>query len=193
MEQLPYCRSVYSKIVCMQDKSGYVGAQSVLKKLTQPGDMPVKELTTIFNTHQNKPGPSRFVPGAECVVSNKKKKKKAAVQKKPKPSSVTVVVLKKFTSKVPRGDARETLASSGRIQSLRFTRDMSSSDVKQRIMSVFNLCSEYTVLESDSSGHNLCKCSEQDIDGESVVGRKGSLYICETFPQVLVYSVLYRV
>ena len=174
MEQLPYCR----------DKSGYVGAQSVLKKLTQPGDMPVKELTTIFNTHQNKPGPSRFVPGAKCVVSNKKKKK-AAVQKKPKPSSVTVVVLKKFTSKVPRGDARETLASSGRIQSLRFTRDMSSSDVKQRIMSVFNLCSEYTVLESDSSGHNLCKCSEQDIDGESVVGRKGSLYICETFPRYL--------
>ena len=58
-----------------------------------------------------------------------------------------------------------------------------AGEVRDRLKSAFNL-SEYTLLESDSSGHTLWKCFDQDIDGEDLVRRKGSLYICKTFPQV---------
>ncbi len=30
-------------------------------------------------------------------------------------------------------------------------------------------------------GNNLLRCCDQEIDGEVVVGRRGSLYLCEEF------------
>lgn len=69
------------------------------------------------------------------------------------------------------------------MQSIHFTRDMSSVQVEMKIKSVFNLI-DYCVLESDGSGHTLCKCSDQDLTGENVVGRKGCLYLCKELSQV---------
>ena len=102
--------------------------------------------------------------------------------KKGKTSLVTVVVQDKFTTNVPRGEARQKLATSGKMQKW-FTRDMSSVQVESKIKSVFNLL-DYTVLESDSSGHTLCKCSDQELDVKAVVGCKGCLYPCKEFSQV---------
>ena len=134
--------------------TGYEGAESALDKITKPKDIEVKELSKVFHYYQSKPGPSRtFDPRAKCVVAENQRKKKASVpNKKGKTSSGTVVVLDKYTSNVPRGKARQKLATSGKMQSVLYTRDMSSVQVETKIKSVFNL-SDYTVLESDSSGH----------------------------------------
>ncbi len=123
----------------------------------------------MFPSYRNKPGPSqKFDPGAKCVVAEKQRKKKTAVPKK-KLSAVTVVVLDKFSCFVPRGNVRQKLASSGKMQSRKFSRDMSPEQVRASIKAVFKL-EEHTVFNSDSSGHTLCKCSDQDIHGETIVG-----------------------
>ena len=170
-------------LIQLQKECGYEGAQSVLKKISKPSDLEVKELSKFFPSYQSKGGPSKkFDVGAKSVVEDNKKKKKTAIRKRqPKPSVISVILLDDFTPSVPRGNARHKLASSGKMQTVRFSRDMSGDMVKERISSVFN-CSEYTYLEGDSSGHTLCKSSDQELDGEAVVDRKGCLYLCKRFP-----------
>ena len=68
----------------------------------------------------------------------------------------------------------------GRIQSLKVSRDMSAREIRDTITHAFNI-SEYTVLGSDSAGHCLLKSCDQDIDGEMVMQRRGSLYLCENY------------
>lgn len=97
-----------------------------------------------------------------------------------RPTKVTVVLLEKFSSSVPKGKVRQELASSGRILSIRFTPTMSSQSIREKIEGAFNI-NYFTVLECDSTGHQLIK---QDLSGFEVVSRKGSLYLCESFPEV---------
>ncbi len=163
---------------------GYEGAESVLKRISKPKDVEVKELSKMFPSYRTKPGPSqKFDPGAKCVAAERQKKKKKSSVPKKILSAVTVVVLDKFSCIVPRGKVRQKLASSGKIQSIKFSRDMSPEQVRASIKAVFKL-EEYTVLNSDSSGHALCKCADQDINGETIVGCKSSLYVCKEFCHV---------
>ena len=37
---------------------------------------------------------------------------------------------------------------------------------------------QYTILECESTGHGLLKSSEQEVDGEYMAQRRGSLYLC---------------
>ena len=50
-------------------------------------------------------------------------------------------------------------------------------DIRNKFFDV----TQYTVLEYDGSGHSLLKSSEQDVDGEYVSQRRGSVYLCECF------------
>ena len=77
-------------------------------------------------------------------------------------------MMKRFSSVVPKGKFRQKLISSGQIQTMRVTKEMSSSVVR-------------TVLECGGNGHDLLKSSEQDVNGEYVAQRRGSLYLCENF------------
>ena len=64
-----------------------------------------------------------------------KRKKSSKVDR---PTKVTVVLLEKFSSSVPKDKARQELASSGRIMSIRFTRTMSSKSIREQIEGTFN-------------------------------------------------------
>ena len=88
-----------------------------------------------------------------------------------------------YSSTIPKGKRREQLTSTGRILSLRFSRSMSNLEVKNQIIRAFQV-SEFVVLECDSTGHNLIRAADQKIDGETVVDRKGALYLCEKFDLV---------
>ncbi len=83
---------------------------------------------------------------------------------------LTVVMLKKFASQIPKGQVRQRLAKSGKIQTIRVHRDMPESQLREKISSVFKCASDFTVLGVD--GSNLCKQSEQAIDGSAVLEHK---------------------
>ena len=92
-------------------------------------------------------------------------------------------MMKEYSSTIPKGKMRQKLTSKGRILSLRFSRCMSNLEVKNQIIRTFKV-SEFVVLECDGTGHNLVRAADQTIDGETVVDRKGKLYLCEKFELV---------
>lgn len=61
------------------------------------------------------------------------------------------------------------------------SRHFSSREVKSCILKVFkHLCvKNFSVLESDSSGHFLIQSTCQNIDGQKADTRRGALYLCE--------------
>lgn len=110
-------------------------------------------------------------------------KKKKAATKRQRPSNITVIMMKEYSSTIPKGKLRQRLSTRGRILSLRFSRNMSNLEVKNQIIRAFKV-PEYVVLECDSTGHNLIRAADQTLDGEKVVDRKGALYLCENFELV---------
>lgn len=150
----------------------------------------MQELAKFFPAYQQKVGQS-FDPTAECVALERQKKKKSAIkqQRKVKQASVTVIMMEKFSPSIPKGNARKRLSSCGRMKSIRLSRDMSAEEVKGKILQVFN-CTDFTLLECDSS-QTLCKCDDQNIDGERAVERKGALYLCENTPTKVIHAHTY--
>ena len=121
-----------------------------------------------------------FDPAAVCVVSGQQKKKKAAIKPKQRVVNISVVMMKKYSSCVPKGKERQSLAANGRILNMKVTRGMSAREVKDKICAAFDV-TNFTALECDRNGHSLIKCCDQEINGEAVSQRRGSLYLCETF------------
>ena len=98
-------------------------------------------------------------------------------------TKVSVILLEKFTSSIPKGRLRQKLAESGRIMSIRLSRTMSSRSIREKIESAFST-KNFMVLECVGGGHQLVKAADQEINAEEVVSRRGSLYLCGLFPEV---------
>ena len=120
-------------------------------------------------------------PSAECIVLPQQKKKEAASKGNTKPAVVTVVLMKDFSRRVPKGKVRQNLYSDGRIQPVSLRRTMSFLQVKNAIIRAFTRfqVSRFTVLESDQGCHNLCRAAQQEINAEQAVQRRGCLYLRE--------------
>ena len=54
---------------------------------------------------------------------------------------------------------------------------MDSDDIKQEISESFKWVKSYTVLEPTGGGHSLIVCNKQQLDGESIIDRRGPLYL----------------
>ena len=126
------------------------------------------------------PAMKTFDPTAKSFVAEAHRKKKAAI-KKPitRPVTMKVVLVKNYSSRIPKGRARKKLINNERIRAMKFTRDMSNEDVKAKILGAFKI-KDYTVLACDTLSQSLMK-GEQEISGEDVIGRRGCLYLCEHF------------
>lgn len=122
------------------------------------------------------------------MIIGQQRKKKSAIKNKPRPVSVSVVMLEKFTTVIPKGKFRKQLISRGQIQTMRVTREMNHEEVHTKILKAFEI-SKYTVLESNGTGHGLLKASEQNIDGSYVAERRGCLYMCQSFEVSCVLSL----
>ena len=140
-----------------------------------------------FFPSSSKKSDKGFDPTGTSVVLPQQKKKKAAIKPKQRPVNATVVMLKKFSTCVPKGKLRQQLAAEGRILNMKFHREMTADEVKRKILGSFQV-SKYTLLECDNTGHNLVRCSDQDIDGVSVVQRRACLYLCEVFQVGILFS-----
>ena len=158
-----------------------MNAESIIAKVKKPTQAEAKALSTYFPSSKSAPKRA-FDPAAESVVLPMQKKKKCAT-KRQRPCNVTVILMKDFCPKIPKGQIRQRLASKGRILSLRISRSMTNQEVKNQVIRAFKV-DKFVVLECDSTGHNLVKAGDQTIDGEKVVDRKGALYLCEKFEYV---------
>ena len=120
-----------------------------------------------------------------------KKKKKAAVSQG-RPTNVKVLILKSFSSFIPRGKPRNLLRQEGREITLQFRRSMKHDEVKDTIIRGFPALQNmegWSYLACDSD-HRLSVSKNQKLDGNDVINRKGCLYISPT-PKVNVYFFVY--
>lgn len=131
-----------------------------------------------------------FSPRVESVVAVNQKKKKAGIKPSKKCSSVTVMMMKEYSSKLPKGTPKEDLLAQGRIQSIKVNRQMKPDEVKRLILKAFGV-TRYTVLHCDGVSKYLMKSSEQNIDGNGMVDRRGCLYLCKNMEVANYYFVSY--
>lgn len=89
-------------------------------------------------------------------------------------------MMKTYRTIMPKRSERKQLESQGRLKQFKILRSASDTEIHNLINRAFNV-SSFTVLETDSSGHNLLKCAIQCVDGEFAVSRRGCLYLCETY------------
>ena len=145
------------------------GAKNLLERVKKPSDSQAKALNKLFSS-------SKFNPQAECVASgaHAKKKKFAAKLKK---CSGTVVMLEKYQSRIPRGDLRQSLIDSNRIQSMMISRSMTPDEVKNIILATFG-CEDFIILECAKGGY-LLKADDQVLSSQMASDRRGALYLCE--------------
>ena len=164
--------------------------KNIIARVKKPTEAEAKALASYFpSSSMSRSSSSRkhsvdlFDPSGECVALPQQKKKKAASKGNPKPTVVTVVLMEKFSMRVPKGKVRQKLYSEGRIQSVSLRRTMSFLQVKNAIIRAFTRfqLSHFTILECDQGCHNLSRACVQEIDGEKVLQRRGCLYLCEEF------------
>ena len=164
----------------IQGKTLAVSRRQVSYKEGTPSQAEAKALAALFPTSSSRENAesqsSIFDPNAECVVSDRQKKKKAAKR----PVKVTIIMMKNYCTIMPKNKERKQLEFQGRSKDFKILRSASDAEIHDLINHAFNV-SSFTVLESDSSGHNLLKCPIQRVNGEFAVSRRGCLYLCESF------------
>ncbi len=169
-------------VVQVQVKSPYDSATGILDRVKK---VEAKTLAKCFPNGKTKTPKGGFDPNADCVVSDAHRKKKAAIKGKQRSVSVSVVMLRQYISTIPKGKARKKLLSEGRIQSIAATRNMTNLQIRNKILRAFEVAS-FSFLEVDSAGR-LVKMKDDSLNGESVVNRRGSLYVYEV--EVNVYII----
>ena len=154
----------------------------MVSKVAKPSEAEAKALAKFFPSASSCVVPTKkFDASADCVVLGAQKRKKAAIKgKSERPVTVSVMMMKKYCPVIPKGKVRKRLASEGRMQNLKVTRNMNAKAIREKILRGFGVL-DYTVLGCDSTGHNLLKSCDQDLDGELVIQRRGCLYLCEVF------------
>ena len=153
--------------------------ESILSRVKKPSEAEAASLSKCFPSGSG--GDKRaFNPNAECVVKGKQVKKKKTIPTKSKPSTVEVVLLQNYQEDVPKGAARNKLKKCGRVQQVKLTRVMAVADVERVIKRAFKhvALKQFMPLEVDTTGHYLSR-SEEDLDGQQAINRRGALYICE--------------
>lgn len=127
-----------------------------------------------------------FDPSNQCCASIAQKKKKSATSSTSgRPTNVQVAILPGFTPILPRGRSRTALIKSGRIKTLQFKRSLTALQVKNKIFQEFKGLEDlesWTVMENKSNHLAISKI--QKPNGNDVINRKGSLYLCQKSKKV---------
>ena len=137
----------------------------------------LKFLDASSHLHHEKRG-SIFDPTSDCCASKAQSKKKASANSG-RPSSVQVVMLERVASSIPRGKHRTTLKNCGRIQTIKITRSMSSSQVSDQIHLGFKHLNVDAWHILDCVDNYLSVSVNQILNGNDAIHRKGSVYLAE--------------
>ena len=98
-------------------------------------------------------------------------------EKKARPTAVNVVMLKKFTTNVPKYANRRKLIKEGRIKSIYISKNADHNQVHRKIEAAFSIAN-FLVLDC-YKGHHLSISTNKFVDGRLAVQRRGCLYLCE--------------
>lgn len=144
-------------------------AQSLLTNVKKPTEKQALALSKIF------PASKKFNPRAECVAkaAHAKKKKFSTA---PKLSSVTVILLKNYQTRIPRGDFRQELFDKRRVRKVELHRRMSPEEVQSAILETFG-CKGFVMLDCAKGGYLLR--SDEELTANIAIDRRGALYLCE--------------
>lgn len=157
----------------------------MLGRVKTPSDPQAKALNKLFSG-------STFNPKAECVANEahtKKKKFEGAPKITAlKDSAVTVVMLKKYQTRIPRGECRQELTDSNRVQKVTLNRNMTPVEVKEKILEGFG-CKDF-ILECAKGGY-LLRAADVELTSHLAIDRRGALYLCENSKPV-VNTIVYR-
>ena len=96
---------------------------------------------------------------------------------------VTVVLLDKMQTDVPKNKERIELERAKKICKIFVARCDSQAEIRTKICSVFNI-SDYTVLECIRAGSKLITSSNQQLNGVDTIDRRGCLYLCKKAAKV---------
>ncbi len=119
-----------------------------------------------------------FDPTAPSCVEPKQKKRNDAISGTPRSRSVTVIMLKQYISFVPKGKYRQELASNGKIINL----VGKCSIMRLAIITDAFKVHDFIQLECVGGGNNtLIKSNDQSMRADTVMNRKGALYLCENY------------
>ena len=101
-----------------------------------------------------------------------------AVKKKKLQTAVNTIVLKSYSSKLPKDNLRRKMAEDGRIKTVYFSREDDFDCVNKKIKTVFGI-EKYGVLECDRKSQRLSFSHLQSLDGHEAIKRRRALYLCE--------------
>ena len=123
----------------------------------------------------------KFNPTEISVAEKQKKKKKAAIVK---PCTLSLVLLNKHFSAVPKGKSRKSLLAEGRIKKVSISRMMSAENVRSCICNAFSdsvQMSAPAVFLCTGRDNSLDVFQKQDLDGSELIelAGGGSVYLLE--------------
>ena len=97
---------------------------------------------------------------------------------------MTVALLDKFQSDIPKGPSRKKMEENGKLKKIRVARSDTDKTIREKILAAFKMKIEYHYLECVSFGSKLIQSSNQAMNGQDATDRRGCLYICKKSKQV---------
>ena len=109
----------------------------------------------------------------------KKKRKRRTV-------TVTALLLDRFQNDTPKGASRKILGQEGMFKRLYITKCDTYDEVHLRICGAYNIAN-YTFLECIKGGNKLAVSSNQKMNGQDLIVRRGWLYLCKDVDKVCTF------
>ena len=147
-------------------------AESLLATMKKPTNKQALTLSKLFPSTSKK-----FNPLSECTATSAHAKKKKFSTGTSKLSAVTVILLKNYQTRVPKGDYRQELIHDNRVKKVELNRRMTPSEVNKAIVDKFG-CKGFAVLDCVKGGYLLK--NDQQLTSSMAIDRRGALYLYET-------------
>jgi len=103
-----------------------------------------------------------------------------------RPAAINVVMLRNFTTQVPKGTKRRQLLREDRIKIVFIPKSADHEHVHNKIKSAFNV-NNFVVLVC-FNGHRLTISAKKFVDGKLALQRRGCLYLCEVSSYMVVHA-----
>ena len=164
-------------------KKGETSVHNLLSKVSNPNTSTSKALNKLFPFKSG--STPKFDPRGECVSTSARSKKKKFI---PKYSGIDVVMLKKFQTRIPKGDLRQELVDEGRIKKVMLSRHMSPSSIKQKILEEFK-CDDFVLLHCHKGELTRAK-DDEELTAQLAIARRGCLYLCQKLQVYIMMQLL---
>ena len=117
---------------------------------------------------------------------HKGKGKGKAKKKRKRTVTVTALLLDRFQNDTPKGASRKILEQEGRFKRLYITKYDTYDEVHLRVCGAYKI-TNYAFLECIKGGNKLAVSSNQKMNGQDLIVRRGCLYLCKDVDKVCTF------